>query len=106
MLTKAALVDKIADELSDTCEERISKRLSRDILDTVIGVFTEELVSGEGLSISGFGHFRVSERSYTVFPGKPGEKKDKDSATKVRRKNVSFRPAKALKTVLNEQYQS
>ena len=100
-MTKADLVDKVAQALTDSTEQRISKKFARQILDAVTGVMGSELVENSGLSLSGFGHFRVSERSYTVFPGKPGEKKDKSLATKVSRRNATFRPAKALKVALN-----
>lgn len=100
-MTKADLVEKVAQELSSVTEEKISKKFARQVLDTVTAVMTSELTDHQGLSLSGFGHFRVSERSYTVFPGKPGEKKDKSLATKVTRKNATFRPAKALKVALN-----
>ena len=101
-MTKADLIERIATSLTETTGDRVSKKLAREILDTVVSVLRDELVQNQALSVSGFGHFRVSEREYTVFPGKPGEgTRDKSAATKVTRKNTSFRPAKALKVALN-----
>ena len=100
-MTKADLVSNIAVAITEKSGQKVSKKFSREVLDAVVETLSTELVASGSLSLSGFGHFRVSERSYTVFPGKPGEKKDKSLATKVTRKNATFRPAKALKVALN-----
>lgn len=113
-MTKAILIDKVAEVLSAKLGEKVSKKDSREILDGVVEVLSGELASPEGyetnektqkskkvLTISGFGHFTVSNRNYKVFPGVPGTKKDTTSFTTVNRRNVSFRPAKALKLALN-----
>lgn len=100
-MTKADLVSNVAVAISTKSGQKISKKFARDVLDGVVDTLRSELVTNGSLSLSGFGHFRASERSYTVFPGKPGEPKDKSLATKVQRKNATFRPAKALKVALN-----
>lgn len=100
-MTKADLVSNLAVAITAKSGEKVSKKFAREVLDAVLWTFSSELVATGALSLSGFGHFKVSERSYTIFPGRPGEKKDKNLATKVTRKNASFRPAKALKSAVN-----
>jgi nucleoid DNA-binding protein len=100
-MTKNDLVARLAEVVSEQSEVKVSKKFARELLDSVVSLFTDELTQHGELSVAGFGRFKVTERSYTVFPGKPGEKKDKSLATRISRKNVGFRPAKALKEVTN-----
>lgn len=109
-MSKIELVEKLTESLSDVLGVKVTKKSARAAFDEVINLISSEITCPEGyeikngrqkktFSISGFGHFTVSSRNYSVLPGKPGEKTG-GAPTIVTRKTVSFRPAKALKTQL------
>lgn len=112
-MSKVELVEKLAASLTETLGGKVTKKAGRAVFDEVIRLISSEITSPEGyevkngrpkktFSISGFGHFTVSSRNYSVLPGKPGEKTGGKPSI-VTRKTVSFRPAKSLKTLLRDE---
>ena len=115
-MSKVELVERLADSLTKTLGGKVTKKAARSVFDEVINLISSEITSQEGyevkngrqrktLSISGFGHFTVSSRNYSVLPGKPGEKTGGKPSI-VTRKTVSFRPAKSLKTLLRDEVET
>lgn len=56
-ITKADIVNIIAENL------KFKKTISSEKLDTLIGVIKNRLSAGEGILVSGFGKFRVLDKS-------------------------------------------
>lgn len=119
-MTKHEMVTKVSEDLSKRLDRRVSKGDSKEFIDGVLEVLSNELSSVHGFSldkktqkprkvvtIAGFGHFTISSRDYKVFPGPIGSKRTAEGAVAVpyvikNRFSISFRPAKALKDALLE----
>lgn len=56
-MNKAALAAKVAEKTG------ITKKQATELLDTFVDTITEEIASGEKVSIVGFGTFEVKERA-------------------------------------------
>ncbi len=90
-LTKARLVDIIAELLS------ITKREAMNCIDTLIKTMKNTLESGESLKITGFGKFEVRQkrdrRGRNPWNG--------EELTVSTRKVVTFKPSPLLKGAIN-----
>lgn len=87
-------------ELIKALSERagISNASSKETIDILLEIITEELLNDEGIEIGGFGKLEVKTRA---------ERTGINPSTKERisipsSKNVSFKAAKALKDKLNK----
>jgi DNA-binding protein HU-beta len=89
-MTKAELIDRIAEN------GEITKKKATEAYDAVISGITDSLISGEKISIYGFGTFDIIQKKERagVNP-KTGEK-----ITIAARSAVKFKPAKELKDKL------
>ena len=61
-LTKAALADLLYDNIG------LNKREAKDMVDALLDIVTERLVSGDDVKITGFGNFQI--RSKSSRPGR------------------------------------
>lgn len=90
-MTKIEFVDAVAKETEWT------KKDSEEAINAVIKVITNALVSGEKLSIVGFGTFEVAERAERQARNPQNGNAILVPACKV----PKFKPAKALKELIN-----
>jgi integration host factor subunit alpha len=77
----------------------ISKRESSDVVESVFEVLKEVLENGEEVKISGFGTFRVKEKS----PRKGRNPQTGDGITITARSVLTFKPGQVLKKSMNEE---
>lgn len=61
MMTKTELISKLADRLWDL-DHKVSKKLSADMLNTLIDCIIEGVKEEEEVRIQGFGTFKKSKR--------------------------------------------
>ena len=93
-MTKLELTEKIQ------INSGLTKRESADILDTVFSIMKETLNQGEGLKISGFGSFMVSEKS-----SRKGRNPQTGATITISRRRVlSFKPSTVLKAQINGEF--
>ena len=90
-MTKIEFVDAVAKETGWT------KKDSEEAINAVIKVITNALVAGEKLSIVGFGTFEVAERAER----QGRNPKTNETITIAACKAPKFKPAKALKELIN-----
>ena len=90
-MTKIEFVDAVAKETEWT------KKDSEEAINAVIKVITNALVAGEKLSIVGFGTFEVVERAER----QGRNPKTNQTITIAACKAPKFKPAKALKELIN-----
>lgn len=90
-MTKIEFVDAVAKETEWT------KKDSEEAINAVIKVITNALVAGEKLSIVGFGTFEVVERAER----QGRNPKTNETITIAACKAPKFKPAKALKELIN-----
>lgn len=90
-MTKIEFVDAVAKETEWT------KKDSEEAINAVIKVITNALVAGEKLSIVGFGTFEVAERAER----QGRNPKTNEAITIAACKAPKFKPAKALKELIN-----
>lgn len=90
-MTKIEFVDAVAKETEWT------KKDSEEAINAVIKVITNALVTGEKLSIVGFGTFEVAERAER----QGRNPKTNETITISACKAPKFKPAKALKELIN-----
>ena len=90
-MTKIEFVDAVAKETEWT------KKDSEEAINAVVKVITNALVSGEKLSIVGFGTFEVAERAER----QGRNPKTNETITIAACKAPKFKPAKALKELIN-----
>ena len=90
-MTKIEFVDAVAKETEWT------KKDSDEAINAVIKVITNALVAGEKLSIVGFGTFEVVERAER----QGRNPKTNETITIAACKAPKFKPAKALKELIN-----
>ncbi len=86
-LNKKALVEKIAEE------KGLTKKVSTEIVDLIVGEMTETLKKGDKVDLPGFGKFTVKERKARTGINPTTGAKIEIAATKV----PGFKAAKALK---------
>ena len=90
-MTKIEFVDAVAKETEWT------KKDSEEAINAVVKVITNALVAGEKLSIVGFGTFEVVERAER----QGRNPKTNETITIAACKALKFKPAKALKELIN-----
>lgn len=90
-MTKIEFVDAVAKETEWT------KKDSEEAINAVVKVITNALVAGEKLSIVGFGTFEVAERAERHGRNP----KTNETITIAACKAPKFKPAKALKELIN-----
>ena len=89
--TKATIIKKVEDELE------LSPAEARDNLKTLIEIMKFTLESGEDIMISGFGKFKVDEKS----PRKGRNPATGDSITLDKRRIVTFKCSGKLRDQIN-----
>jgi DNA-binding protein HU-beta len=90
-MTKSDLIAQVAEQTS------LTKKDSAAAIDAVFASITAALAQGDGLSITGFGSFAISDRAAKEGRNpKTGEK-----MTIAASKAVKFKPGKALKDSVN-----
>ena len=90
-MTKTDLIAQVAEKTS------LTKKDSAAAVDAVFAAITTALSQGDGLSLTGFGSFAVSERAAKEGRNpKTGEKMAIAAS-----KSVKFKPGKALKESVN-----
>ena len=89
-LTKAALTAKLFDELG------LNKREAKDIIDRFFEEIAGALELGDGVQLSGFGHFTLREK-----PSRPGRNPKSGVEIPISaRRVVTFRPSARLRTLV------
>ena len=90
-MTKTDLIAQVAEKTS------LTKKDSAAAIDAVFAAITAALAQGDGLSLTGFGSFAISERAAKEGRNpKTGEKMAIAAS-----KTVKFKPGKALKDSVN-----
>jgi DNA-binding protein HU-beta len=90
-MTKADLIVQVAERAN------LTKKDSAAAVDAVFAAITSALTQGDGLSLTGFGAFAVSERAAREAKNpRTGEKIAVPAG-----KAVKFKPGKALKDAVN-----
>ena len=90
-MTKTDLIAQVAEKTS------LTKKDSAAAIDAVFAAITTALAQGDGLSLTGFGSFAISERAAKEGRNpKTGEKMAIAAS-----KSVKFKPGKALKDSVN-----
>jgi DNA-binding protein HU-beta len=90
-MTKTDLIAQVAEKTS------LTKKNSVAAIDAVFAAITAALAQGNGLSLTGFGSFAVSERAAKEGRNpKTGEKMAIAAS-----KTVKFKPGKSLKDSIN-----
>lgn len=75
----------------------LTQVVTKDVVDAVLEVITEELIKGEKVAIAGFGTFEVKERAERM-----GRNPQSGEAMLIASsKNVKFKAGKALKDKVN-----
>lgn len=91
-MEKFNLVDQVAQELN------LTKKEANSVIQTIFAAVEEGLVSGETIRVSGFGSFQVKTRAERKGVNPKTGEEIVIPETKV----VTFKPAVALKTFVNE----
>ncbi len=90
VLTKAEIADNLHAEIG------LSKRESKEIVETVYDLLSESLVAGEDVKITGFGNFMVKSKAE-----RPGRNPRTGEPTLIKaRRVVTFHPSIKLKDQL------
>ena len=90
-MTKTDLIAQVAEQTN------LTKKDSAAAIDAVFASITAALAQGDGLNLTGFGSFAVSERAAKEGRNpKTGEKMAIAAS-----KSVKFKPSKALKESVN-----
>ncbi|EAQ63749.1 Integration host factor alpha subunit [Marinomonas sp. MED121] len=87
-LTKADIAENLVDEVG------LSKKDSKDLVESFFDVIRETLIQGEQVKLSGFGNFEVREKSQR--PGRNPKTGEEIPITA--RTVVTFRPGQKLKS--------
>ena len=90
-MTKTDLIAQVAEQTS------LTKKDSAAAVDAVFAAITTALSQGDGLSLTGFGSFAVSERAAKEGRNPKTGEKMAIAASKA----VKFKPGKALKDSVN-----
>ena len=91
-MEKFNLVDQVAQELN------LTKKEANSVIQTIFAAIEEGLVSGETIRVSSFGSFQVKTRAERKGVNPKTGEEIVIPETKV----VTFKPAVALKTFVNE----
>lgn len=75
----------------------LTQAASKDAVDAILEVITEELIKGEKVAIAGFGTFEVKERAERMGRNPQSGESMLIAASK----NVKFKSGKALKDKVN-----
>ena len=98
-MTKKDLIDKIADEFSNDKDgkKEFTKGNIKELIEFIFDEFKKSLVSGEEVSIAGFGKFVTTERA-----ARKGRNPQTGEAIDIPASTVAkFRVSKHLKESLN-----
>ena len=90
-MTKSDLIAQVAEQTS------LTKKDSAAAIDAVFASITAALTQGDGLSITGFGSFAISDRAAKEGRNPKTGEKMAIAASKA----VKFKPGKALKDSVN-----
>ena len=90
-MTKTDLIAQVAEQTS------LTKKDSAAAIDAVFASITAALTQGDGLSITGFGSFAISDRAAKEGRNPKTGEKMAIAASKA----VKFKPGKALKDSVN-----
>ena len=91
-MNKLELVKSVAEKTG------LTQAATKDVVDAVLDVITDELVKGEKVAIAGFGTFEVSERAAREGRNpRSGEVMNIPAS-----KAPKFKAGKALKDIVNE----
>jgi integration host factor subunit alpha len=91
VLTKAELAENLHADIG------LSKRESKEIVESVYDILSESLVAGDDVKISGFGNFMVKEKAQ-----RPGRNPRTGEPTIIKaRRVVTFHPSPKLKDQLH-----
>ena len=90
--------------LASTLHERIglNKTDAMTLVDDLLDLITETLISGEKVKLSGFGTFDIRQKG--TRPGR--NPRTKESITIEERRVVTFRPSKLLRGAMNRRHQA
>lgn len=78
-------------------EFEMTKALSREVVDHLLGQITDTINNGEEVALAGFGKFKIIERA-----ARKGRNPATGESIKIAaRKSVKFEPAKAVKEMVN-----
>ena len=90
-MTKTDLIAQVAEKAN------LTKKDSTAVVDAVFTAITAALAQGDGLSLTGFGSFAVSERAAREAKNPRTDEKIAVPASKA----VKFKPGKGLKDAVN-----
>ncbi len=86
------IIDRVA-----AADDRLTKAQAKQVVDGVFAAIRDAAVSGEEVSLPGFGKFKVQNK-----PARTGRNPQTGEAVQIAAsKKVSFQPAKALKDAVN-----
>ena len=86
------IIDRVA-----ATDDKLTKAQAKQIVDGVFAAIRDAAISGEEVSVPGFGKFKVQNK-----PARTGRNPQTGEAVQVAAsKKVSFQPAKALKDAVN-----
>jgi DNA-binding protein HU-beta len=90
-MNKLELVKSVAEKTG------LTQAATKDVVDAVLDVITDELIKGEKVTIAGFGTFEVRERAERMGRNPQSGETMLIGASK----NVKFKAGKALKDKVN-----
>ncbi|MEH6677558.1 HU family DNA-binding protein [Phenylobacterium sp.] len=86
------IIDRVA-----AADDKLTKAQAKQIVDGVFAAIRDAAISGEEVSVPGFGKFKVQNK-----PARTGRNPQTGEAVQIAAsKKVSFQPAKALKDAVN-----
>jgi len=86
------IIDRVA-----ATDDKLTKAQAKQIVDGVFAAIRDAAISGEEVSVPGFGKFKVQNK-----PARTGRNPQTGEAVQIAAsKKVSFQPAKALKDAVN-----
>lgn len=86
------IIDRVA-----AADDKLTKAQAKQIVDGVFAAIRDAAISGEEVSLPGFGKFKVQNK-----PARTGRTPQTGEAVQIAAsKKVSFQPAKALKDAVN-----
>ncbi|MBW0150488.1 HU family DNA-binding protein [Phenylobacterium sp.] len=86
------IIDRVA-----AADDKLTKAQAKQIVDGVFAAIRDAAISGEEVSLPGFGKFKVQNK-----PARTGRNPQTGEAVQIAAsKKVSFQPAKALKDAVN-----
>lgn len=86
------IIDRVA-----AADDKLTKAQAKQIVDGVFAAIRDAAISGEEVSLPGFGKFKVQNK-----PARTGRNPQTGEAVQIAAsKKVAFQPAKALKDAVN-----